>query len=69
MLQGHKLLIIGTTSRKDMLVDFEMLPLFKTVAHVSAISSTEQLINVLDASEVFSDKELSEVRRQIEGKW
>uniref|UniRef100_A0A0B7A2J4 Vesicle-fusing ATPase n=1 Tax=Arion vulgaris TaxID=1028688 RepID=A0A0B7A2J4_9EUPU len=67
--QGHKLLIIGTTSRKDVLNDFEMLPLFKTVAHVSSISNSEQLITVLDSSEVFTEKELKEVRKKTDGKW
>ncbi|CAG5130718.1 unnamed protein product [Candidula unifasciata] len=67
--QGHKLLIIGTTSRKDVLRDFEMLPLFKTVAHVSAISTCDQLLTVLDSSEVFTDKELQEVHRKLDGRW
>jgi vesicle-fusing ATPase len=67
--QGHRLLIIGTTSRKDVLQDFEMLPLFKTVAHVSAISNCDQLLTVLDSSEVFTDKELKEIRKNTQGKW
>ncbi|BFZ22128.1 hypothetical protein BsWGS_25167 [Bradybaena similaris] len=67
--KGHKLLIIGTTSRKDVLNDFEMLPLFKTVAHVSAISNGEQLLTVLDSSDVFTEKELKEVERKTDGRW
>ncbi|XP_055869849.1 vesicle-fusing ATPase-like [Biomphalaria glabrata] len=66
--KGHKLLIIGTTSRKDVLQDFEMLPLFKTVCHVSAISSSEQLINVLQESEDFTDIEISIILRNTTGK-
>ncbi|GFN82936.1 vesicle-fusing ATPase-like [Plakobranchus ocellatus] len=64
---GHKLLIIGTTSRKDVLQDFEMFPLFKTVAHVSAISTAQQLIMVLDSTGGFSDAELQSIAKKLTG--
>ncbi|KAK3790596.1 hypothetical protein RRG08_066307 [Elysia crispata] len=64
---GHKLLIIGTTSRKDVLMDFEMYPLFKTVAHVSAVSNVQQLVTVLDSSDGFSDKELQRITKKMSG--
>lgn len=64
---GHKLLIIGTTSRKDVLIDFEMFPLFKTVAHVSAVSNAQQLISVLDSSEGFSESELQMITKKMSG--
>lgn len=66
--KGHKLLIIGTTSRRDVLQDFEMLSLFKTVAHVSAISTSDQLIKVLNDSEVFSDQEIKDIQHKTSGK-
>ncbi|KAH9488107.1 hypothetical protein Btru_065387 [Bulinus truncatus] len=66
--KGHKLLIIGTTSRRDVLQDFEMLPLFKTVCHVSAISTSEQLINVLQETDDFTDVELSFIMKKTAGR-
>ncbi|CAL1535664.1 unnamed protein product [Lymnaea stagnalis] len=66
--KGHKLLIIGTTSRRDVLQDFEMLSLFKTVAHVSAISTSDQLIKVLNDCEVFSDQEIKDIQHRTTGK-
>lgn len=60
--KGHKLLIIGTTSRKEVLQDFDMLPLFKVIAHVSAVSTSEQLLRVMDEADAFTDKEVNYVK-------
>lgn len=49
--QGRKLLIIGTTSRKDVLQEMEMLDAFSTTIHIPNISTGEQLV---DALEVFT---------------
>ena len=51
LLQGRKLLIIGTTSRKDVLQEMEMLDAFSTTIHIPNISTGEQLV---DALEVFT---------------
>ncbi|XP_035826063.1 vesicle-fusing ATPase isoform X3 [Aplysia californica] len=66
--KGHKLLIIGTTSRKDVLQDFDMLPLFKSIAHVSAVSTSEQLIHVLDSTDAFTDAELDLIKKKTSNK-
>lgn len=47
-LKGRKLLIIGTTSRKDVLQEMEMLDAFSTTIHVQNISSGDQLIDALE---------------------
>uniref|UniRef100_A0A8D3DNI3 Vesicle-fusing ATPase n=1 Tax=Scophthalmus maximus TaxID=52904 RepID=A0A8D3DNI3_SCOMX len=45
--KGRKLLIIGTTSRKDVLQEMEMLDAFSTTIHIPNISSGEQLVEHL----------------------
>lgn len=46
--QGRKLLIIGTTSRKDVLQEMEMLNAFSTSIHVPNIATGEQLLEALE---------------------
>uniref|UniRef100_A0A9J7YND3 Vesicle-fusing ATPase n=1 Tax=Cyprinus carpio carpio TaxID=630221 RepID=A0A9J7YND3_CYPCA len=46
--RGRKLLIIGTTSRKDVLQEMEMLDAFSTTIHVHNISSGEHLVEALE---------------------
>lgn len=46
--QGRKLLIIGTTSRKDVLQEMEMLNAFSTTIHVPSIATGEQLLEALE---------------------
>ena len=46
--QGRKLLIIGTTSRKDVLQEMEMLNAFSTTIHVPNIATGEQLLEALE---------------------
>ncbi|XP_025100373.1 vesicle-fusing ATPase-like isoform X1 [Pomacea canaliculata] len=65
---GRKLLVIGTTSRKDVLNDFEMLNVFSTVVHVSNISSSEHLLTVLEHSEVFSKDEVDVIKKKTQGR-
>lgn len=60
--------MIGTTSRKDVLNDFEMLNVFSTVVHVSNISSSEHLLTVLEHSEVFSKDEVDVIKKKTQGR-
>lgn len=46
--QGRKLLIIGTTSRRDVLQEMEMLDAFSTTIHIPNISRGEQLVQALE---------------------
>lgn len=48
LFQGRKLLIIGTTSRKDVLQEMEMLDAFSTTIHIPNISRGEQLVEALE---------------------
>ncbi|XP_060951349.1 vesicle-fusing ATPase-like [Limanda limanda] len=55
--KGHKLLIIGTTSRKDVLQEMRMLNTFSTTIHIPNISSGEQLVEALELLGSFQEKE------------
>lgn len=46
--QGRKLLIIGTTSRRDVLQEMEMLDAFSTTIHIPNISEGEELVQALE---------------------
>lgn len=47
-MQGRKLLIIGTTSRKDVLQEMEMLDAFSTMIHIPNIAAGEHLMEALE---------------------
>ena len=67
-LQGHKLLIIGTTSRKDVLQEMEILNVFHTLVHVSSITSSEHLINVVENIDAFTSNEVEQLKKKTTGK-
>lgn len=48
--QGRKLLIIGTSSRRDVLQEMEMLNAFSTTIHIPNISRGEQLVEALEVN-------------------
>lgn len=66
--KGRKLLIIGTTSRKDVLQEMEMLDAFSTTIHIPNISTGDQLIDALELLGSFSDKERASIAHQLKGK-
>ncbi|KAL3854358.1 hypothetical protein ACJMK2_013631, partial [Sinanodonta woodiana] len=65
---GHKLLIIGTTSRKDVLQEMEILNVFHTLVHVSSITSSEHLINVVENIDAFTRNEVEQLKKKTNGK-
>nr|XP_061807558.1 vesicle-fusing ATPase-like [Nerophis lumbriciformis] len=65
--KGRKLLIIGTSSRKDVLQEMEMLNAFSTTIHVPNISSGEQLIEALERLESFQEKERAAIANAVKG--
>ncbi|XP_028131583.1 vesicle-fusing ATPase 1-like [Diabrotica virgifera virgifera] len=65
---GKKLLILCTTSRRQVLEEMEMLSAFTAVLHVPNLSKAEHLLNVLEASDVFSNQELKQITHQVHGK-
>lgn len=65
--KGRKLMIIGTTSRKDLLQEMEMLDAFSTVIHIPHIHTEEQLIKALEELGSFNDRELSSIAKATKG--
>uniref|UniRef100_A0A8C4NPR8 Vesicle-fusing ATPase n=1 Tax=Dicentrarchus labrax TaxID=13489 RepID=A0A8C4NPR8_DICLA len=66
--KGRKLLIIGTTSRKDVLQEMEMLDAFSTTIHIPNISTGEQLVEALELLGSFTEKERASIAQQLKGK-
>ncbi|XP_056010319.1 vesicle-fusing ATPase-like isoform X2 [Ostrea edulis] len=66
--KGRKLLVIGTTSRKDVLQEMDMAQIFGTITHASNISTSEHLMAVLENVDAFNSNELEILRRKTAGK-
>ncbi|KAK2820690.1 hypothetical protein Q5P01_023649 [Channa striata] len=65
--KGRKLLIIGTTSRKDVLQEMEMLDAFSTTIHIPNISRGEQLVEALELLGSFQEKERTSIAQAVKG--
>ncbi|XP_052813380.1 vesicle-fusing ATPase-like isoform X2 [Mya arenaria] len=65
---GHKLLIIATTTRKDVLLDMELLNVFNNCIHVSNISTGEYLMAVVENLDVFTNEERELLAKRTAGK-
>ncbi|KAG5855115.1 hypothetical protein ANANG_G00045520 [Anguilla anguilla] len=66
--RGRKLLIIGTTSRKDVLQEMEMLDAFSTTIHIPNISTGEHLVEALELLGSFKDSERAMITKEVKGK-
>ncbi|KAH8311535.1 hypothetical protein KR044_006781 [Drosophila immigrans] len=66
--KGRKLLILCTSSRREVLEEMEMLSAFTSVLHVSNLSSPEHVLTVLDDSKLFGPEELQTISRNMTGK-
>ncbi|XP_053308898.1 vesicle-fusing ATPase [Spea bombifrons] len=66
--QGRKLLIIGTTSRKDVLQEMEMLDAFSTTIHIPNICTGPQLMEALELLGSFKDNERATIAQHVKGK-
>ncbi|CAK6964984.1 vesicle-fusing ATPase-like [Scomber scombrus] len=65
--KGRKLLIIGTTSRKDVLQEMEMLDAFSTTIHIPNISNGEQLVEALELLGSFQEVERATIAKAVKG--
>ncbi|XP_056222052.1 vesicle-fusing ATPase-like [Seriola aureovittata] len=63
--KGRKLLIIGTTSRKDVLREMEMLDAFSTTIHIPNISRGDQLVEALELLGSFQEKERATIAKAV----
>lgn len=63
--KGRKLLIIGTTSRKDVLQEMEMLDAFSTTIHIPNISNGVQLVEALEQLGSFQEDERTTIAKSV----
>ncbi|XP_043109251.1 N-ethylmaleimide-sensitive factor b [Puntigrus tetrazona] len=64
---GRKLLILGTTSRKDVLQEMGMLDSFSTTIHIPNISRGDHLMKALELLGGFQEKEAATIAEQVKG--
>ncbi|XP_046439746.1 vesicle-fusing ATPase 1-like isoform X2 [Daphnia pulex] len=62
---GRKLLVFCTTSRRQVLEEMEMLSTFTEILRVPNISTVEQLIVVLEKTDVFSKNQIATLARKV----
>lgn len=65
--KGRKLLVLCTSSRRQVLEDMEMLSAFTAVLHVPNLSKPDHIINVIKETDVFSEKDISQIAKKIQG--
>lgn len=63
--KGRKLMIIGTTSRKDLLDELEILNVFSAIVSIENIVDAQDLINALEMMECFTAQQCTEVYNGI----
>jgi len=64
--KGRKLLVICTTSRRQVLEEMEMLSAFTAVLHVPNISTSKELVAVLEETGSFSKSEIEVIGRKTD---
>ncbi|KTF88266.1 hypothetical protein cypCar_00024233, partial [Cyprinus carpio] len=65
--RGRKLLILGTTSRKDVLQEMGMLDSFSTTIHIPNISRGEHLMEALELLGGFQEEERAVIAKKVKG--
>ncbi|XP_037025989.1 vesicle-fusing ATPase 1-like isoform X2 [Bradysia coprophila] len=65
--KGRKLLILCTSSRRQVLEDMEMLSAFTAILHVPNLSKPEHVLAVLEEYDLFSKSELNTLAKKMSG--
>mmetsp|Transcript_18752 Transcript_18752/g.72318 ORF Transcript_18752/g.72318 Transcript_18752/m.72318 type:complete len:737 (-) Transcript_18752:52-2262(-) len=63
--KGRKMLVVGTTSRKQVMSDMGLLDVFHTSLHVPLVSPGDELTRVLSSLDLFPSSELPAVVRTV----
>ncbi|XP_076162163.1 vesicle-fusing ATPase 1-like [Ptiloglossa arizonensis] len=66
--RGRKLLILCTTSRRQVMEDMEMLSAFSAILHVPNLSTSDHLLNVLEEVDLFNKKEMASLHSKLQGR-
>jgi vesicle-fusing ATPase len=64
--KGRKLLVICTSSRRQVLEDMEMLSAFTSILHCPNLSTPEHLIAVLEDTDCFTKQEVQSIYKKIQ---
>ncbi|VVC93527.1 vesicle-fusing ATPase 1-like [Leptidea sinapis] len=65
--KGRKLLILCTSSRRQVLEDMEILSAFTGVLHVPNLSQPEHVMSVLEESDAFTKRDLNKIQHELRG--
>lgn len=65
--KGRKLLVICTSSRRQVLEDMEMLSAFTSILHVPNLSTPEHIVKVLQDTDVFKPDDIKSIHKKIQG--
>jgi len=66
--QGKRLLIIATSSRREVLDQMEMISAFTDVLHVPNLQTGEQILEVVKHADVLDQQGLSKLDKQLRGR-
>ncbi|KMZ09568.1 vesicle-fusing ATPase 1 [Drosophila simulans] len=66
--KGRKLLILCTSSRREVLEEMEMLTAFTSVLHVPNLSKPDHVLAVLENTDIFSKGEIQAIGKKMAGK-
>ncbi|XP_067931363.1 vesicle-fusing ATPase 2-like isoform X2 [Watersipora subatra] len=66
--KGRKLMVIATTSRKDVLRDMEMLNTFNAIIRAPNLTTGEHLLAALELMDSFSKEELTSLTKRTQDK-
>ena len=63
--KGRKLLVICTSSTRSILEELGMVSAFTTILHVPNIRQVDEIVNVLENSDVFSNDDINQIKKEI----
>lgn len=66
--KGKKLMIIGTTSQREVLEEMQMMPVFNTHIHVSNLTKGEQVMTCINELKCFTESQISSLSKKLSGK-
>jgi vesicle-fusing ATPase len=66
--KGRRLLLIATTSEKELIKDLGLYHSFSKVVHVPNVSRGNELINVLEQLDCFAKRDMDFLNRELKNK-
>lgn len=65
---GHRLFVLATTSKRELLHELDLLSSFTAIIHVSNLSAPEQAVKALKEMELFDSKQCQEFTQKTMGR-